>query len=173
VLLVRSRRTSRLDCIVHHLGLALGGRPAASFAKRLMLPVSIDTVLRVVRDRGGGYGEAASKALPSAFQVADRWHLMENAGSVFLNAVLKSMHPIRAAIGATTINPELLTCAERLQYEGYLRREETITTILALAKDGTTIKQIVRKTGHSRNRVRQVLRGDRGDVFRTRSALLM
>jgi len=49
VLLVRSRRTSRLDCIIHHLGLALGGRPAASFAKRLMLPVSNDTVLRVVR----------------------------------------------------------------------------------------------------------------------------
>ena len=51
VLLVRSRRTWRLDCIVHHLGLALGGRPAASFAKRLMLPVSNDTVLRVVRSR--------------------------------------------------------------------------------------------------------------------------
>jgi hypothetical protein len=49
VLLVRSRRTGRLDCVVHHLGLALGGRPAANFAKRLMLPVSNDTVLRVVR----------------------------------------------------------------------------------------------------------------------------
>lgn len=33
-------------CRVHHLGLALGGRPAASFATRLMLPVSNDTVLR-------------------------------------------------------------------------------------------------------------------------------
>jgi transposase len=124
------------------------------------------------RDRGGGYGEAASKALPGAIQVADRWHLMENASSAFLSAVRKSMRPIRAAIGATTINPELLTCAERLQYEGYLRREETIATILALAKDGTAIKQIVRKTGHSRNRVRQVLRGDRGDVFRTRQSSL-
>ena len=89
-----------------------------------------------------------------------------------MSAVRKSMRPIRAAIGATTINPELLTCAERLQYEGYLRREETIATILALAKDGTAIKQIVRKTGHSRNRVRQVLRGDRGDVFRTRQSSL-
>ena len=38
-----ARRTTRLDCIVHHLGLALGGRPAAMFAKRLMLPVSNDT----------------------------------------------------------------------------------------------------------------------------------
>jgi transposase len=135
-----ARRTARLDCIVHHLGLVLGGRPAASFAKRLMLPVSNDTLLRVVRrrirpptellrvvgiddwawrrnhryasiicnlerrrivtllpdrepataqawfaahptigivarDRGGGYGEAAAKALPHALQVADRWHL--------------------------------------------------------------------------------------------------
>jgi len=32
-------------------GLALGGRPAAGFAKRLMLPVSKDTLLRVVRRR--------------------------------------------------------------------------------------------------------------------------
>jgi hypothetical protein len=51
VLPTRSRRTARLECIVHHLGLALGGRPAASFARRLMLPVSNDTLLRVVRRR--------------------------------------------------------------------------------------------------------------------------
>jgi len=51
VLPTRSRRTARLECIVHHLGLALGGRPAASFAQRLMLPVSNDTLLRVVRRR--------------------------------------------------------------------------------------------------------------------------
>jgi hypothetical protein len=47
-----ARRTGRLDYVVHHLGLALGGRPAASFAHRLMLPVSNDTLLRVVRRRG-------------------------------------------------------------------------------------------------------------------------
>jgi transposase len=75
------------------------------------------------------------------------------------------MRPIRAAIGETTINPELLTCAERLQYEGYLRREEINSAILALARDGVAIKQIVRKTGHSRGLVRQVLRGDTGDAM--------
>jgi transposase len=231
----RARRTSRLECIVHHLGLALGGRPAASFAKRLMMPVSNDTLLRVVRrratlpaeplnvigiddwawrrnhrygtiicdlerrrivalladreiatvqawladhpgisvvsrDRGGGYGEAASKALPHAIQVADRWHLMENASAAFLDAVRKSMASIRSAISATTIDPKLLTCAEKLQYEGYLRREETNAAILALAGEGVAIKDIVRRTGHSRKLVRQVIRGERTDVFRVRQS---
>ena len=185
----RARRTGRMECIVHYLGLALGGRPAASFAERLMMPVSNDTLLRVVRrraqqrddplravgiddfafrrnhcygsiicdlerrqivkilpdreiatvaawladhpeirivsrDRGGGYGEAAALALPEVVQVADRWHLMENASAAFLATVRNSMKPIRAALGATTIDPKLLTSAERIQYEGYLRREE-------------------------------------------------
>lgn len=233
----RSRRTSRLECLVHHLGLALGGRPAAGFARRLMVPVSNDTLLRVVRrraglpydrlnvigiddwawrrnhrygtivcdlerrrivtllpdreiatvqawianhpeiaivsrDRGGGYGEAVTKTLPEAIQVADRWHLMENASSAFLDAVRKSMRPIRAAIGAATIDPDLLTCAERLQYEGFLRREEINTAIMKLAGEGIAIKEIVRRTGHSRKLVRQVMRGERTDIFRVRQSSL-
>jgi transposase len=44
-----ARRTSRLEGIVHHHGLALGGRPGQSSAGRLLLPVSNDTLLRVVR----------------------------------------------------------------------------------------------------------------------------
>jgi transposase len=232
-----ARRTARLNGIVHHLGLVLGGRPAAIFAKRLMLPVSNDTLLRVVRrrsrppsdplkivgiddwawrrnhryasivcnlerrrivtllpdrerataqawfadhptieivarDRGGGYGEAAAKALPHAVQVADRWHLMENASHAFLDAVRKSMRQVRGVIGATKINPELLPAAERIQYEGYLRRDESNATILALSKNGIAIKQIVRQTGHSRKLVRQVIRGERNDVFRGRQSSL-
>jgi transposase len=237
ILATRARRTARLECLVHHLGLALGGRPAASFARRLMLPVSNDTLLRVVwrrlrmpadpltvvgiddwawrrncrygtivcdlerrrivkllpdrematvrafladhreigvlsRDRGGSYREACSRALPAALQVADRWHLMENAGAAFLDAVRKSMREIRSAIGTTTINPKLLTAAERLQYEGYLRRQDTNAAILALLKDGVAIKEIVRRTGHSRKLVRNVIRGLRTDVFRTRETTL-
>jgi transposase len=237
VLAPRARRTARLDCLVHHLGLALGGRPAASFARRLMLPVSNDTLLRVVRrrgrppvpapnvvgiddwawkrnqrygtiicdlerrrsirllpdrepstaqawlasqpqiaivarDRGGGYSLAAAKALPQATQVADRWHLMENASHAFLDAVRKSMRQIRAAIGAATIDPDLLTAAERIQYEGYLRREDANAAILSRAKNGVSIKEIVRETGHSRGLVRRVLRGQSSDVFRTRESSL-
>jgi transposase len=104
--------------------------------------------------------------------VADRWHLMENASRAFLDAVRKSMRQIRTAIGAATINPELLTAAERIQYEGYLRREDTNSTILELGKVGVTIKEIVRRTGYSRGLVRRVLRGQRSDVFRVRESSL-
>ena len=166
-----ARRTSRLELIVHHLGIALGGRPAAALARRLMLPVSRDTLLRVVRrsailqdraplrvigiddwawkrgqrygsiicdlerrrivdllpdrepvtvegwlarhpevrvisrDRGGGYGQAATRAAPQAVQIADRWHLMENASAALLEAVRRSMRPIRVALGSTAIDP--------------------------------------------------------------------
>src|SRR6202042_2090378 len=48
----------------------------------------------IARDRGGGYAVAAAKALPLATQVADRWHLMENASRAFLDAVQKSMRQI-------------------------------------------------------------------------------
>ena len=56
---------------------------------------------------------------------------------------------------------------ERLQYDGYLRREETDATILAMSKSGTPVKQIARETGQSRRLVRQVIRGERHDVVRT------
>jgi transposase len=66
----------------------------------------------------------------------------------------------------------LLTAAERIQYEGYLRREDANAVILGLAKNQVAIKEIVRRTGHSRGVVRKVLRGQRSDVFRVRESSL-
>jgi transposase len=126
----------------------------------------------IARDRGGAYALAAQRATPNAVQVADRWHLMENASAAFLDAVRKSMRPIRAAIGAATIDTALLTSAERLQYEGYLRREETNASILTMAGGGAAIKEIRRRTGFSRKLIRAVLRGQRSDIFRARQSSL-
>ena len=123
------------------------------------------------RDRGGGYGEATAKALPDAIQVADRWHLVENASAAFLQAVRRCMRHLSAAIGATTINPELLTSAERLQYEGYRRRQDLHAAIADLVDKGVPLKEIVRRTGHSRNLIRQISRGGT-DMFRTRHSAL-
>ena len=82
------------------------------------------------------------------------------------------MRQIRDVIGAATVDPALLTAAERLQYEGYLRREETDGAVMALAEPGVSIKEIVRRTGHSRKLVRRIVRGERGDVFRVRQSSL-
>jgi hypothetical protein len=80
------------------------------------------------------------------------------------------MRQNRVAIGAAKIDPDLLTADETIQYEGYLRREETNAVILGLAKDGVTIKEIVRRTGYSRGLARKILRGERSDVFRVRES---
>ncbi|MCC7049383.1 MAG: hypothetical protein IT562_21925 [Alphaproteobacteria bacterium] len=82
------------------------------------------------------------------------------------------MCPTREALGTAEVSPALLTCAERIQYEGFLRREKTNQTIGALADDGMPMKAIVRHTACSRQVVRQILRGERGDVFRVRMSSL-
>jgi hypothetical protein len=84
---------------------------------------------------------------------------MENASAAFLDAVRRSMREIRTAIGATTINPTLLTSAESLRYQGYLRRQDAQGAIAALVSNKVPLKEIVRRAGHSRNFVRQISRG--------------
>jgi transposase len=82
------------------------------------------------------------------------------------------MRRIRAALGATTVDPQLLTAAETLQYEGHVRREDINAEVMALHKAGKSIKEIVRCTSHSRGTVRRILRGLRAEAFRTRESSL-
>jgi hypothetical protein len=83
-----ARRTARLDFVVHHLGIALGGRPAASFARRLMLPVSKDTLLRVVRRRG-----CLPFAAPSVIGIDDwAWRRNQRYGTIICD--LERRRPI-------------------------------------------------------------------------------
>ena len=48
----------------------------------------------------------------------------------------------------------------------------TNSLILAMAKEGATIKGTVRRAGYGRGLVRKVLRGQRSQIFRVRSSSL-
>jgi transposase len=147
----------------------LPDREAATMAAWLAARPSIEVI---ARDRGAGYRQAAADGRPEAVQVADRWHLMENASAAFLTAVQRSMQAIRKAVGVGVVDPARLSCAEARQHDGWLRREKENTAVLDMAKGGQTIKEIVRRTGRSRGLVRQIIRTGRTDIFRTRMSSL-
>ena len=237
VIEVHARRTSRLDALTHAIALVLGGRPGERLAERLAMPVSADTLLRllrrgapptpstirvvgiddfawlkgqrygtivcdlerrrtidllpdregttvanwlaghpeieiVCRDRGGGYREGADKGAPRAVQVADRWHLLENATAAFGEAVKRQMRHLRRAVTSGDIDPDALTAAEKLQWIGWQRRDEVNGMVRGLRGQGRSIKAIVRTTGVSHQTVRRILAGTRDDVFRSRESTL-
>ena len=147
----------------------LPGREPATVAAWLAARPSIEII---ARDRGGSYGAASAQGRPEALQVADRWHLFENASAAFLSAVRRQMGAVRAALGQGPVDPSVLTAAERLQHEGWRRRAEADAAVLAPHGEGAAIKEIVRRTGRARKVVRDVVRGGRAEPFRPRASSL-
>ncbi|NGM23821.1 transposase [Roseomonas stagni] len=97
---------------------------------------------------------------------------MENASAAFLQAVRGALGSIQRALGVGAIDPELLSSAARLQYDGYLRRRDDNAAIRAMVEACVAIKQISRRTGRSRKLVRAVLRNTEDEVFRSRTSSL-
>ena len=93
---------------------------------------------------------------------------MENASAAFLEAVRRSMPSIRQALASSEIDPAMPTRAERIQHDGFLKRQEDNKNIRDLAKAGVSIKAMTRRTGRSRKLIRSVVRGADRDVFRCR-----
>jgi len=86
--------------------------------------------------------------------------------------VRRHMRHLRRAISSGDIDPDMLSKAEKVQWAGWQRQEETNQKIRALHHDGHSIKATVKMTGVSRQTVRRVLRGRRDDVFRSRESTL-
>lgn len=127
----------------------------------------------ICRDRGSNYGAAAAEAAPQARQVADRWHLFENASAAFLAAVRSELPRLRKALSPETpVDPVTLSKAERIQWEAAVTREAVNSQILALAAQGVPLKTMARTIGVSRQTIRRIVRGQRHDIFRTRQSSL-
>lgn len=109
----------------------------------------------------------ARKALPGALQVADRWPVMENVSAAFLKGLAQIDAPDNIGARRGVIDPTLLTAAERLQYEGCLRREEVNAAILDQAEAARRSRRLC-GCRSSRGLIRKILRGRRSDIFRTR-----
>ena len=87
-----ARRTARLDHIVHHLGLALGGRPAKRAAGRLMLPVLAEAREII----------AAFQAMIRKKSLADLESWLERARSGLVASFANGVAKDRKAVSAAT-----------------------------------------------------------------------
>lgn len=165
----KGHRYGTLICDLERRGVIdlLPDREPATVAAWLAARPSVEII---ARDRGSSYGAGAAKGRPEAVQVADRWHLFENASAAFLSAVKRAMRDVRLALGHGPVDPATFLAAERLQHDGWKRRRDTDAAVRALHRQGVAIKEIVRRTGRSRKLVRDIVRGGRAEPSRPRAS---
>jgi transposase len=73
----------------------LQGREAAPLEEWLKKHPDIEVI---TRDRAGAYADGARKGAPQAQQIADRWHLLQNANEAFERLIQRQQKIIREAI---------------------------------------------------------------------------
>jgi transposase len=145
----------------------LEGRDAETLANWLREHPGAEVI---ARDRSGAYAEGSRTGAPKAIQVADRFHLVQNA-SAALDGMLRGRRlnideaeAAEATPVSTSIveNKELETPAKLSPTKQYLaeRRAARVVRwekVKGLAKAGMGIRQIAREVGISRKTVRHLI----------------
>jgi transposase len=150
----------------------LPDRTAESLAVWLREHPGIDVISR---DRAGAYADGARQGAPAAIQVADRFHLLANAGEL-LERVLGSRRPaLREAAAAvdralaqdhqpamdTPATPGPPSATRHAQQGREDRRAQRLArydAVIALHQEGHSHTAISRQTGLGRKTVRRYLR---------------
>lgn len=122
----------------------------------------------IVRDRSGAYAEGARAGAPNAIQVADRFHLLQNA-SAALDELLRARRrriewavepgpsaPEPASAGGAPEPPKLSPAKQRAAARRAARRARW-EQVLALAAAGRSRRAIARELGINRRTVRRLL----------------
>ncbi len=150
----RSYATLLIDLVTHQRVDLLEGREAAVLAEWLKRHPGVETI---VRDRSEAYAEGAKAGAPLARQVADRFHLVQNA-SAALDDLLKQRSRVidtTPPVGSATTKP--LSPSRQRQAE---RRAAWITRwerVRALRAAGMSLRGIATEVGLDRKTVRSLL----------------
>jgi transposase len=153
----------------------LPDRRADTFADWLRRHPGVEVISR---DRAGAYADGGRQGAPSAVQVADRWHLMENCSRALLDAVRRRRADVRAAAGPVVLEqpvsaqPPPMSSAERRHWERWRRGSEVHDEVVRLHREGVPIRAIARGLGIGRNTVRRWLRGAAPEPHRPRRSML-
>jgi transposase len=117
----------------------------------------------VVRDRAEAYAEGTRRGAPTAQQVADRFHLVQNVGAA-LDELLRSrqrlaprLAPALATEATTATEPRPLSATQRVQAARRARRLAKWEDIQARRAAAQSISQIARELGLERTTVRRYL----------------
>ncbi len=154
----------------------LADRTAATFARWLEEHASPQVISR---DRGGAYAEGARQGAPAAVQVADRFHLLSNAGDTLERVLGRHHAALREAAAAVDalrppaaplqiVTSEAFSAAlaapaprTRVQQEQATRRDRRLARyahVVALHDAGLSQVAICTQVGISRKTVRRYLR---------------
>ncbi len=146
----------------------LPDRSAASTEQWLRAHPGVEIVSR---DRASLYAEAATKAVPQAVQVADRWHLLHNLSEALTGALSPHHHLMAAVARAVAGKPEpaaaevaqqskdlvLPSPKQRLQKNNRERRLARYEAVMEQMRQGASQREAARRCGLGRRTVRRWL----------------
>lgn len=155
-----SYATILIDLETHRPVDLLKGRDAATLAAWLRGHPGVEVI---VRDRAEAYAEGARQGAPNAQQVADRFHLLQNAS----NALEQVLRTRRRRIAVTVTEPLPPPDADRplsaRQQEAEDRRAARIARweeVRLRHTEGESLRRIARTMGISRHTIRRLIDED-------------
>jgi transposase len=121
-------------------------------------------VKMVSRDRGGAYAEAAREAAPDAIQIADRFHLSQNAGEMVVRIMRRNYDRVKELVDETPQSAQPLDQSLPFQRHeadkqvSQQRRMAVYEHVILLYEQGCSPTEIAAQLRMSRKRVREFLR---------------
>lgn len=118
----------------------------------------------VARDRSEAYAQGVREGAPDALQVADRFHLVQNASAALDELLHSRRRYVEVATAAATV-PETIPALAPVPLSPWKRRQVNRRTariarwerVRQLRADGMSVRGIARETGLHRNTVHRLL----------------